>query len=99
MRKHKRSKSVFAAGLLHCRRNHIDAAVDPALIERFSRTMRENFRTRSVPSRKAYLQSLINVIEVDDHQIRIKGSKELLERAVLASQNGHSWCSQMSCPS
>ena len=35
-------------------------------------------------------------IEVDDHQIRIKGNKELLEKAVLASQNGQSWCSQTS---
>jgi site-specific DNA recombinase len=49
-----------------------------------------------VPFRKAYLQALINVIEVDDDQIRIKGSKELLEKAVLASQNGQSECSQMS---
>jgi site-specific DNA recombinase len=61
--------------------------IDPALIERFGRTMRENFSTGSVPFRKAYLRSLIDVIEVDDHQIRIKGSKDLLEKAVLASQN------------
>jgi hypothetical protein len=72
------------------------ARIDPALIERFGRTMRENFSTGSVPFRKAYLQSLIDVIEVDDHQIRIKGSKDLLEKAVLASQNGRPSCSQMS---
>jgi hypothetical protein len=36
------------------------------------------------------------VIEVDDTQIRIKGSKEVLERAVLASQNGAGPSSQMS---
>ena len=70
--------------------------IDPALIERFGRTMRENFSTGSVPFRKAYLQALINVIEVDDDQIRIKGSKDLLEKAVLASQDGRSECSQMS---
>ena len=70
--------------------------IDPVLIERFGRTMRENFSNGSVPFRKAYLQALINVIEVDDEQIRIKGSKELLEKAVLASQNGQSGCSQMS---
>jgi hypothetical protein len=40
--------------------------IDPALIEPFGRTMRGNFRTGSVPFRKAYLQSLIDVIEVDD---------------------------------
>ena len=70
--------------------------IDPALIERFGRTMRENFSTGSVPFRKAYLRSLIDVIEVDDHQVRIKGRKDLLEKAVLASQDGQTACSQMS---
>jgi site-specific DNA recombinase len=70
--------------------------IDPALIERFGSTMRKNFSTGSVPFRKAYLRSLIDVIEVDDHQVRIKGSKDLLEKAVLASQNGQIGCSQMS---
>src|ERR1700722_20105703 len=70
--------------------------IDPALIENFGRTMRENFSTGSVPFRRAYLQALINVIEVDDHHVRIKGSKDLLEKAVLANQNGPSGCSQMS---
>jgi hypothetical protein len=36
------------------------------------------------------------VIEVDDHQIRIKGNKELLEKAVLARHSGQAWCSQTS---
>ena len=70
--------------------------IDPGLIERFGRTMRESFSTGSVPFRKAYLRSLIDVIEIDDHQVRIKGSKELLEKNVLASQHGQSWCSQTS---
>jgi site-specific DNA recombinase len=70
--------------------------IDPALIERFGRAMCENFSSGSVPFRKAYLQSFINVIEIDDHQVRIKGSKDLLEKAVLASQQSHSQCSQMS---
>src|SRR5262249_22349201 len=63
--------------------------IDPALIERFGRTMRENFSTGSVPFRKAYLRWLIDVIEVDDHQLRIKGRKDLLETAVLGSESGH----------
>jgi hypothetical protein len=70
--------------------------IDPALIERFGRTMHEKFGTGSILFRKAYLRSLIDVVEVDDHQIRIKGNKELLEKAVLASQSAQSWCSQMS---
>jgi site-specific DNA recombinase len=70
--------------------------IDPVLIERFGRTMRENFTAGSMPFRKAYLRSLIDVIEVDDHQVRIKGTKEVLEKAVLASQHRESWCSQTS---
>jgi Recombinase zinc beta ribbon domain len=70
--------------------------IDPAMLEQFGRTMRENFSSGSIPFRKAYLQSLIDVIEVDDTQIRIKGSKDVLERAVLASRNGAIPGSQMS---
>lgn len=66
--------------------------IDPACIERFGRIMREKFTTGSVPFRKAYLQSLIDVIEVDDRHVRIKGSKDVLERAVLAGESS----SQMS---
>ena len=70
--------------------------IDPALIERFGRTMREKFSTGSVPFRKAYLQSLIDVVEVDDTQIRIKGSKDVLERAVFAGGTDSGGGSQMS---
>lgn len=53
----------------------------------------EQFSIGSVHFRKAYLQALIDVIEVDDHQIRIKGSKDLLEKAVLAGKATNSGCS------
>lgn len=58
--------------------------------------MRENLTSGSVPFRKAYLRSLIDVIEVDDTVFRIKGSKDVLERAVLAGQAGRELSSQMS---
>jgi site-specific DNA recombinase len=58
--------------------------------------MREKFTVGSVPFRKAYLQSLIDTVEVDDHHIRIKGSKDVLERAVLAGQAPFESGSQMS---
>jgi site-specific DNA recombinase len=70
--------------------------IDPALIESFGRTMRENLRTGSMPFRKAYLRSLIDVIEVDDAHIRIRGRKDVLEKAVIASQPGAEPRSQMS---
>ena len=58
-----------------------------------------NFRTHQGvlwPPGKAYLESLIDVIGVDDTQIRIKGSKDVLEGAVVASRNGAVPGSQMS---
>ncbi len=70
--------------------------IDPALLQQFGRSMRENFTCGSIPFRKAYLQSIIDVIEVDDTQIRINGSKDVLERAVLAGRNGAVPGSQMS---
>lgn len=56
----------------------------------------ENFASGSIPIRKAYLQSIISVIEVDDTAIRIKGNKDVLEKAILASRNGGVPGSQMS---
>jgi len=56
----------------------------------------EKFTIGSVPFRQAYLQSLIDVVEVDDHCIRITGSKDALERAVLAGQAAGGSGSQMS---
>ena len=70
--------------------------IDPALIEQFGRGMREKFTAGSVPFRKGYLQSLIEIVEVDDRQIRIKCSKDVLERAVLAGRAAAESGSQMS---
>ncbi|MGF6311680.1 hypothetical protein ABIB82_005657 [Bradyrhizobium sp. i1.8.4] len=50
--------------------------IEPALLERFGRTLRQNFTFRIYPIRKACLQSLISVIEVDDVAIRIKSSRQ-----------------------
>ena len=49
-----------------------------------------------MPFRKACLRSLIDVVEVDDTQICIKGSKDVLERAILAGEIGSIGGSQMS---
>ena len=87
-----------AKAALDTAKSHIAPAIriDPALVERFGRSMREKFTTGSVPFRKAYLQSLIDVVEVDDHQIRIRGSKDVLERAILAGKAAGESGSQMS---
>lgn len=63
--------------------------LDPDRIARFGQLMRTNITEGAVPFRKAYLRSLINAVEVDDHVIRIHGSKTVLERAVLADRATH----------
>jgi site-specific DNA recombinase len=70
--------------------------IDPALIEGFGRMMQEQLTMGSIPFRKAYIRSVVDVVEVDDTRIRIKGRKDLLEKAVLASQGNQARCSQMS---
>ena len=60
--------------------------ISPIVIERFTRTMRENLTTGEVPFRKAYLGSLLDRIEVDDGEVRIVGRKEVLEQTVLATR-------------
>lgn len=56
--------------------------LDPALIDSFSRIMRDNVTNGEVPFRKAYIRSLVDRIEVDDHVVRIIGDKATLEQAV-----------------
>ncbi len=41
--------------------------------------------TSEVPFRKAYIGAIVDRIEVDDHQIRIHGRKDVLEQAVMAN--------------
>src|SRR5262249_4918293 len=38
--------------------------IDPAVIEQFTRVMRENFSTGSIPFRKAYLRAIVDEVEV-----------------------------------
>ena len=38
-----------------------------------------------MPFRKAYLGSIVDRVEVDDHEIRIIGRKDVLEQAVQAT--------------
>lgn len=56
--------------------------IAPDVIERFGRAMRENIAMGEIPFRKAYLRSVIDRIEVDDHTIRIIGDKTTLEQVM-----------------
>ncbi len=54
-------------------------------LEAFSKLMREKLDTGDTRARKAYLQSVISQIEVDDDKIRIIGDKAALA-AVIAER-------------
>jgi len=64
------------------------ASFEPEAIERFGRAMRENITSGEIPFRKAYIQSVVDRIEVDDSVIRILGSKATLEHAVAGRTVG-----------
>jgi site-specific DNA recombinase len=49
----------------------------------FTEVMRGNIVCGEVPFRKAYIQSVIDQVEVDDTEIRVHGSRSVLERLVM----------------
>jgi site-specific DNA recombinase len=59
--------------------------IGPELLERFSQTMREKLTTGDVQFRKAYVGAIVDRIEVDDHEVRIVGRKDVLAQAVMAN--------------
>ena len=50
--------------------------------------MTENITSREIPFRKAYIQSVVDRIDVDDNVIRILSSKATLERAIAGRAVG-----------
>ncbi|UMY16502.1 recombinase family protein [Methylobacterium organophilum] len=63
---------------------HPPASISPELVERFGTLMRKNVTTGEIPFRKAWLQSIVDRVEVDDDVIRIVGDKANLEAAVAS---------------
>ncbi|MCJ2055101.1 recombinase family protein [Methylobacterium sp. J-048] len=57
--------------------------IAPELIERFGRLMRETVTTGAIPFRKAWLQAIVDRVEVGADVIRIVGGKKALETAIL----------------
>ena len=64
--------------------NRPPISLDPMKIAAFGKLMREQPTSGDIPFRKAYLGAIIDRVEVDDHQIRICGRKDVLEQAVIA---------------
>jgi DNA invertase Pin-like site-specific DNA recombinase len=60
--------------------------LEPDQLERFGTFMREKITVGETSFRRAYLRAVVEAIEVDDHIIRIHGSKTSLEQAVVAGE-------------
>ncbi len=59
--------------------------IEPELIERFGRLMRENVTTGEIPFRKAWLQAIVDRVEVEANVNRIVGDKASLEATIAAA--------------
>jgi site-specific DNA recombinase len=51
----------------------------------FARLMNEKLETADTNTRKDYIHSIIDAIEVDDKAIRIVGSKDILQAAIAGN--------------
>ncbi|GEL44472.1 recombinase RecB [Methylorubrum extorquens] len=59
------------------------AEIAPELIELFGRVMRENVTSGEIPFRKAWIQAVVDRVEVDAEVIRIVGDKDSLAAAIV----------------
>ncbi len=48
--------------------------------------MRENITSGDIPFRKAYIQAVVDQVEVGDKQVRIIGSKAAIHQAMTGSK-------------
>ena len=62
--------------------------------------MRDNIATGAIPFRKAYLQAVIERIEVDDDVVRIVGNTATLEQAIAggAAEGCSQICTEVAHP-
>ncbi|MEP3669313.1 MAG: recombinase family protein, partial [Roseibium sp.] len=59
----------------------------PSVVAEFGMKMREQLLSGEIPFRKAYLQSIVDEVEVGDEMIRIIGSKTAIEDAISGRKN------------
>ena len=59
--------------------------IGPDKVTAFAKLMREVLATSDNPTRKAYLRAILSAVEVDDDQIRIVGSHDVLHAAVAGT--------------
>lgn len=60
--------------------------IDAGKIDAFARLMNEKLDAGDTNTRKAYIRSIVDAVEVDDRAIRIVGSKDILQAAVAGKQ-------------
>ena len=65
--------------------NRSPVTLHAAQVAVFGTLMREHLTIGVIPFRTSYLRAIIDRAEVDDHQIRICGSKDFLEQPVAAA--------------
>jgi DNA invertase Pin-like site-specific DNA recombinase len=63
------------------------SVIAPELVERFGELMRVNLTEGTIPFRKAWLQSIVDRIEVGTNTVRIIGDKANLEQVLAAGQS------------
>jgi site-specific DNA recombinase len=68
--------------------SHNRAEITPERIEAFSTLMREKLDAGDTQARKAYLRSVISLVEVDDGKVRIIGDKATLATVIAGRQAG-----------
>jgi site-specific DNA recombinase len=76
------------------------ATIDARKIDAFSRPMNEKLDSGDAGARKGYVRSIIDAVDVDDHAVRIIGSRDILQAAIAGKQieNGNvrsfvrKWC-------
>lgn len=62
------------------------AAVNAEKIDAFARLMNAKLDAGDTNTRKGYIRSIIDAVEVDDQAIRIIGSKDILQAAIAGKQ-------------
>ena len=62
--------------------------IGPEQVVAFSRHLREVLVNEETPARKVWLKALLARVEVDDKQVRLVGSTEVLHAAVAAASRG-----------
>jgi site-specific DNA recombinase len=68
--------------------SHNRAKITPERIEAFATLMREKLDAGDTQARKAYLRSVISLVEVDDGKVRIIGDKATLATVIAGGQAG-----------